>query len=246
MRWLALILVLAAFLLFGEVAYAQETSNPTTGTSSSQVESQIKFISALFDLSRVLGMAAGLILMLWLSINFFISVTEHENHGKLQQMEYKPVTLLRFFMGMSLGMVLFFQPFTMMSLIGDLFNKDDNMVCLVLEINDPWSTIAGQGGDECLSDIKSDIAGSVDVEALDDNTLRLFFGALQLVALIFLLIGAGYFMMNMLGAKNMKITTGKAIVIVIASSALMISPSFISMANDLRGESNAPSVSSGG
>lgn len=245
MRWVVPFIIYLAFTLLSGAAYAQDAPI-TTSTTSSNVESQIQFVSALFDLARVFGMVAGLILMLWLSMNFFASVTEHENHGRLQQMEYKPVSIFRFFIGMALGMVLFFQPFTMMSLIGDVFNKGDSTVCLVLEINDPWSSIVGKGGADCLADIKTDIAGSVDVEALDDNSLTLFFGALQLVSFVFLLIGAGYFMMNMLGAKNMKITTGRSLIIIIASSALMVSPSFISMANDLRGESSAPQVTSGG
>jgi len=117
---------------------------------------------------------------------------------------------------------------------------------LVLDIKDPWVAISGNGGSQCLDAIKQDIAGSVDVEAMDNNTLKLFFGALQLVSFVFLLIGGGYFMLNMLGAKNMKITTGKSLIIILASSALMISPSIISLANDLRSNDNAAQVSSDG
>lgn len=241
MRW-AVSSLLFLTLFFSGSAIAQ-VALPVT--SSSNVESQIEFVSALFNAARVFGMVAGLILMLWLSINFSLSLMEKENQGKLQQMDYKPVSLFRYLIGLSLGMVLFFQPFTMMTLIGDLFNKDDSTVCLVVTIDDPWSTIVGKGGIDCLNEIKRDIAGSVDVEGLDDNALTLFFGALQLVSFIFLLIGAGYFMMNMLGARNMKITTGRALIIVVAASALMVSPSLISMANDLRGDGSAPQVTTG-
>tara|TARA_R110001583_G_scaffold4718_8_gene26885 strand:+ start:1639 stop:2346 length:708 start_codon:yes stop_codon:yes gene_type:complete len=225
--------VLATLFLSGH-ALSQEST-------SSQTEYQISFISAVFDLVRVFGAAAGLILILWLSINFALSVSEKGNQGKLQQLDYKPVTLFRYMMGMLFGMVLFFQPFTLMSMFGDLINKDDNTVCLVLDIKDPWAEITGKGGDECLTALKADIAGSVDVEAIDNNTLRLFFGSLQLVSLIFFLVGGTYFMLNMLGSKNMRITTGKSLIIVVASSFLMISPSLISLAEDLR-DANPPSV----
>jgi hypothetical protein len=147
-------------------------------------------------------------------------------------------------MGMLFGMVLFFQPFTLMTLFGDLIAKDDSTVCLVLQIDDPWAEMTGNGGDACLAALKTDIAGSVDVEAVDDSTLRLFFGSLQLVSFIFFLVGGTYFMLNMLGAKNMRITTGKSLVIIVASSFLMISPNLISLVNDLR-DSNPPAVSTG-
>jgi hypothetical protein len=237
------LLMMAVTFFFGSVAFAADNS---TATTSSNTEYQLTLVSGAFEVVRILGMGVGLVLITWISINFFFTIRDKENQGRLQQLDYKPVTLARYMSGLMLGFVLFFQPFSLMSLIGDVFNNKSGQVCLVLTIDDPWSTATNTTAASCLTALKKDIAGSVNDEALDDKSLTLFVGSLQLISLIFLLIGGGYFMMNMIGVRNMRITTGKSIIIIVASSALMISPSFLVYLDDLRGTSTAVTVTNQG
>jgi uncharacterized membrane protein len=214
-------------------------STVSTAADGTQAAYHLSLISALFGLLDVVFFVIGLVLLTVLIVGFFNTVTEQQNNNLMQRMDRQPVTWFRFIVGIMVLSGFLFTPMNMATIGGDLVARDAGNSCLVVEVDAAVQQFkSNTPASECFENMMNDLSGSVETSEFNQTKMKVFLGAVQLIAVGFMGFAATMFVMNMAGFKNVALTPGKAIGVMIASTIVFAAPSLIAYVVEMFNGSN--------
>jgi len=225
--------VVLAILLFSNCSLASEAVD-----NASYYKDVIGiFFNFMLKLGQILSLV-GLGLLSWGLIKQVCNPTLAQAEG------LKPATFGRYIGGIAVVSVLYL-PLQTMNVMNDLtglVNTSKGMeMCLVVDVTITSYTWLG-AADECVKKVEgqlSSVAEYTNEDHIKSANLALFFGAFQLLALIFFLASAWNLIKHSLGHRDLKTTVPKLIISMLFASIVMASPNITEYIKDIKSEENS-------
>lgn len=229
-------------VLFFATSMTGLTLSENSFANGTATTSQAAYWAELVDIFTTLTILVGALLalvVLTLTLVFaFKEVLKKDSMSN--RSENKPMTFAKTLGGIVVATILY-MPLHAMTFFGDLLgtvrSDSGSTLCLVANINVKHMTWSGNA-QNCIEHVKKkaqEFAQYTEKDHLDSANLPLLFGVVQMLALIFFISAAWMLSKNILGYRDLKITSGMALTAMFASSLIMTLPNVVDYIQDVRG-----------
>lgn len=213
-------------------------ANGTAGTT--QASYWMVLVEVFTKLVFLIMALLSLTMLTLLCIKGWKTVRDSGGMRQNQDPDSSPLTLGKLLGGLFVVVSLYL-PLQTMTFFGDfmgLARTDTNSsLCMVTEVSVShfnWTNNASG----CINHLKKKVkefAGYTEDAHIESANLPLLFGVVQLLGLAFFASSAWMLGKHFLGARNLKVTPGMALIAMFASSAVMMAPNAIDYIQDVRG-----------